>query len=90
MPKFTLTCDHGDGYVVTHQFEQEYLPNVLENIELFIKGCGYINEGYLDYVSDGDFRTSELVNLDDHSIWYNDTDRNRPLQSFNQKDNFNG
>ena len=90
MPKFTLTCDHGDGYVVTHQFEQEYLPNVLENIELFIKGCGYINEGYLDYVSDGDFRTSELANLDDHSIWYNDTDRNRPLQSFNQKDNFNG
>jgi hypothetical protein len=93
MPKFTLTCEHDDGTVVTHQLEKDYLPEVLESVDLFLRGCGYYTDGYLDYVSDGDFRDSELVNLQDdcdHSMWYNDVDRNRPIQSYNQKENSNG
>jgi hypothetical protein len=44
--KFTLTCD--DGYTkVTHEFENEYLYDVIEKIELFLKGVGFIIDGKL-------------------------------------------
>lgn len=40
MSKFTLKCDN-EGIVNTLEFEAEYLPTVLENIEVFLMGCGY-------------------------------------------------
>ena len=57
MPKFTLVCDHGeDGgsgnlkTVVT--FEAEYLYDVLDNVEMFLRGSGYCFEGNLVTISD--------------------------------------
>jgi hypothetical protein len=67
MTKFTLVCDHScdlDTHVVTHQFNAEYLPDVLLNIEQFLRGVGYHFDGVL---------TIE----EPHSEHYYDTERNR-------------
>lgn len=77
MPKFTLICEHHPGYTITHEFDDEYLPDVLDNIELFLRGCGFVNDGTLDFVSDGDFRQSELR---EHADCYYDFDRNQPIK----------
>ena len=58
MPKFTLIAEHTDGYgnvtghKVTHEFDVEYLPEVLENMDLFLHGVGFVPEGVLDYVAE--------------------------------------
>jgi hypothetical protein len=46
MPKFTLICDHGNEKT-TVEFEKEYLPDVLENFEMFLRGSGYHFNGNL-------------------------------------------
>lgn len=70
MPKFTLICDHScdlDTHVVTHQFNAEHLYDVLENIEMFLKGAGYSYDGAID-----------IVRLDEfHSEHWFDSERNR-------------
>lgn len=43
MSKFTLKCDN-EGLVNTLEFDADYLPNVLENLEIFLMGCGYYIE----------------------------------------------
>ena len=58
MPKFTLICDHSnslDTDVRTHTFQAEYIQDVLEHFEYFLKGAGYIFDGVVDIapVDDG-------------------------------------
>ena len=51
MPRFKLICDHScdlDTHVVTHEFSADYLPEVLQNIDMFLKGAGYIYDGFVD------------------------------------------
>lgn len=70
MPKFTFIADHScdlDTHVVTHQWNGEYLYDVLEQFQMFLKGAGYNFEGDLDFVTD---RTQ-------HSQHYFDKDRNK-------------
>ena len=50
MPKFTLICDHGNEKT-TVEFEKDFLPEVLENIEMFLRGSGYHFDGILDFVN---------------------------------------
>ena len=58
MPKFTLIAEHTDLYTgdvtskATHEFEVDYLPDVLENTELFLRGVGFFFDGKLDFVND--------------------------------------
>lgn len=40
MSRFTLKCDNM-GTVNTLEFDSEYLPEVLNNIEMFLMGCGF-------------------------------------------------
>ena len=40
MSKFTLKCDN-EGVINTLEFEGEYLPDILNNIEIFLMGCGF-------------------------------------------------
>jgi len=50
MPKFKLICDHSydlETHVVTHEFNSEYLPDVLLNLEQFLRGAGYAFDGVL-------------------------------------------
>lgn len=87
MPKFTLICDHSnmlDTDVRTHTFKSEYLPDVLEHIEYFLKGAGYYFDGTLDFVSDNsewigqpeDLYDSQDV-LSSKSEYYFDKERNK-------------
>lgn len=73
MPKFTLIAEQLDdggfslGETVTHEFNEEYLPDVLLRVELFLRGVGYCPSGTLDFVED-DIQ---------HSTHYFATERNR-------------
>lgn len=49
--KYTLTCEEGN-FKNTVNFEEVYLPSVLENMELFLRGCGFYFEGKLEFVDD--------------------------------------
>lgn len=49
--KYTLTCEQ-DGFKTTTEFTEDYLPSVLENMQLFLRGCGFYFEGTLDIVDD--------------------------------------
>jgi hypothetical protein len=63
MPEFTLICKYDNIDVTTKTFEEVELHNVLNNIELFLRGCGYIFDGNLDIV-DNSFTDEPLPWLD--------------------------
>ena len=60
--KFTLTCQHSvyddltgiiesdDGMKVTTEFKEVQLNEVLQNIEMFLRGCGFNPSGHLEFV----------------------------------------
>ena len=55
MPKFTLIGEHidvlgnADGTKVTYEFYVERLNDILEHVDLFLRGCGYSTQGSLEY-----------------------------------------
>lgn len=98
MPKFTLIAEHTDlygkpdGTKVNYEFHVDTLDNVLEHVDLFIRGCGYNPTGTLDYVSDEEYygtgpewHTEEFATPQEemaewnkvHSNYYFDTERNK-------------
>jgi hypothetical protein len=51
--KYTLIAeDEYGGSKTTREFTEDYLPNVLTEIELFLKGAGFIFNGNLDFVDE--------------------------------------
>jgi hypothetical protein len=59
MPKFTFIGEHTnlygkpDGTKVTYEFQVDSMNDILEHVDLFIRGCGYMPPpGTLDYVVD--------------------------------------
>ena len=50
MPKFTLISEHASGEKTTLEFEKDYLPDVLEYFENFLRGTGFHFTGNLDFV----------------------------------------
>jgi hypothetical protein len=68
MPKFTFIGEHTDlygkpdGTKVTYEFHVDSINDVLEHTDLFIRGCGYVPSGTLDYIPDEDYMvtTTEL------------------------------
>lgn len=79
MPKFKLIAEHTDAYgqptdhKVTSEFTTDFLPEVLENIELFLRGVGFVSDGILDFVGEPDEPQEQ------HSDYYYDFNRNQPL-----------
>ena len=63
MPEFTLICKYDNIDVTTKTFEEVELHHVLNNIELFLRGCGYIFDGNLD-IADNSFTDEPLPWLD--------------------------
>ena len=61
MPKFTLIAEHTDlcgnpdGTKVSYDFHGDFLPEVLEHFELFLRGCGFCPTGKLDFVPDEEY-----------------------------------
>jgi hypothetical protein len=51
MSKFILTSIQ-EEVLTTKEFESDYLYDVLERFEEFLRGCGYYFEGQLDIVND--------------------------------------
>jgi hypothetical protein len=56
MTKYTLIAEHTELYTgntiskSTHEFEVDGLMDVVENVELFLKGAGFVFDGFLDIV----------------------------------------
>ena len=51
--KYTLIAkDEYGGSKTTREFEADYLPDVLTEVELFLKGTGFVFNGTLDFVND--------------------------------------
>jgi len=51
--KYTLIAeDEYGGSTTTREFSEDYLPHVLNEIELFLKGAGFVFNGNLDIVND--------------------------------------
>ena len=51
--KYTLIAeDEFGGSKTTREFEADYLPDVLTEVELFLKGAGFVFDGNLDFVND--------------------------------------
>ena len=51
--KYTLIAeDEYGGSTTTREFQADYLPDVLSEVELFLRGAGFFFEGNLDFVND--------------------------------------
>jgi hypothetical protein len=50
MPKFTLIAEHSTGEKATLEFEKEHLLDVVENVEMFLRGAGFHFNGNLEFV----------------------------------------
>ena len=50
--KFECQHDEHDPKVVMELSAQSTLPDVVSQFELFLKACGYVFDGQLDFVED--------------------------------------
>jgi hypothetical protein len=80
--KYTLTCQQGN-FKTTTEFEEDFLPSVLENMQLFLRGCGFYFDGTLDIINED---TEELYSdTHDYQTEWNET---AAVTSLNQMDMF--
>jgi len=52
--KFTLICEHDSGPKVTYEFQNILLADTLDNFQNFLKGCGFVFDGILEIVEEGE------------------------------------
>jgi len=69
MPKFTLIAEHTDNWggtlsKTTHEFEVEFIDDVLDNVDLFLRGTGFNPTGQLEYIEET-FDTDNLMDYGD-------------------------
>lgn len=88
MPKFKLTAA-SERETITFVFEHEYLDDVLENFDRFLRGVGFFPDGdHLEYVSYEQEKSNSLdewtrIRREDaegrefHSEYYFDIERNK-------------
>jgi len=81
--KYTLTCQQGN-FKTTTEFEEDFLPSVLENMQLFLKGCGFCFDGTLDIINE---ETEELYS-DTHDFRGMDWEDTVKVTNLNQTDMF--
>lgn len=62
MTKYTLIAEHTDMFgkqltKTTHEFDVDYIGDVLENVELFLRGVGFVldHDAHLDFVNHEEF-----------------------------------
>lgn len=77
MAKYTLICDHstiGAPMKSTMEFETDFLPEVLENFELFLRGAGFFFDGKVE-IND-EFAVNNIESNDiDFNIDLNEDDQ---------------
>ena len=81
--KYTLTCEQGT-FKTTTEFEEDFLPSVLENMQLFLKGCGFHFDGTLDIINE---ETEELYS-ETHVDWEKDWEQTVKVTNPHQTDMF--
>ena len=47
MPKFTLISEHDDSSRTTVEFERDFLPDVIMQMDMFLRGTGFVYDGSL-------------------------------------------
>lgn len=61
MPHFSLHCDYGPEYPdcdssprhnIAVTFDADGLDEIIERVGEFLRGCGYVLDGYLDVMND--------------------------------------
>jgi hypothetical protein len=52
MPKFTFIAEHASGEKVTFETDKEYIHDVIEDFQMFLRGVGFNYTGTLDIVQD--------------------------------------
>ena len=84
MPKFTLIAEHNDMFgrqlnKTTHEFDVDYIGDVLENVDLFLRGAGFHPEGTLDYQPEIEETSDDIEEWEKvgKSKFYFDTERNK-------------
>ena len=83
--KYTLIAEDEFGNSsTTRQFQADWLPDVLSEVELFLKGAGFVFNGNLDFVNDFEeapkWSTQEFETPQEdfeHDESYFDTQRNK-------------
>lgn len=83
--KYTLIAEDEFGNSsTTRQFQADWLPDVLSEVELFLKGAGFVFDGNLDFVNDfeeaPEWLTQEFETPQEefeHDESYFDTQRNK-------------
>jgi hypothetical protein len=61
-PKFTLKYEY-DGVVMTHEFSTPQLHEVIQQMEYFLKGSGFVFDGELDIVENHQYQIAQDFNL---------------------------
>ena len=65
MPKFTFICEHSDPLIRnTYEFEVEFLDDVVQEFETFLRGSGFYFNGNLDFVEEQ--KTDEGYDINDY------------------------
>lgn len=65
MTRFTLISEAEDGTTVSMNFQKEFLPEVLEQFELFLRANDYHFDGHLEFVDEKRIELTE-VSTDDY------------------------
>lgn len=68
MAKYKLKMQEGD-FVNTLEFEADGLEDVVANMEIFLKGCGFFFDGHLD-IHEGETQMNAM-----HHVYRETTDR---------------
>ena len=79
---YTETDIYGEetGKVINFQFKADTLDEMVENFEDFLKGCGFhLGDQRIEFVDDTNTEEFNL-NLEEHSNYYYDYDRNMPVE----------
>lgn len=48
--KMRFECDYEDGTKIVHEANHDFLPDILEAFEYFLRGCRYHPKGNLEIV----------------------------------------
>lgn len=64
MTKFVFTADHGDGHTLSMECEVDYLENVIENFEMFLRGSGFVFDGDLTIVGENKYLQGRDLSID--------------------------
>lgn len=90
--KFTFIAEHASGEKITYESNKDFLPEVVEDFQLFLSGCGFFFDGNLEFVEEETYTLSDFdaptlndleqyfsttINPTEHSDHYYDKNRNR-------------